>query len=66
MPGPAGTSFPGRSRRRASRLTIAAEAAKAAYRGDAPYLLKKAGTDLAEIRSSAHCRRDRKRRQGDP
>jgi glucokinase len=37
----------------ASRLTIAAEAAKAAHRGDAPYLLKKTGTDLAEIRSGA-------------
>ncbi len=37
----------------ASRLTIAAEAAKAAYRGDAPYLLKKTGTDLSAIRSSA-------------
>lgn len=36
-----------------SRLTIAAEAAKAAHRGDAPYLLKRAGTDLAEIRSGA-------------
>ena len=35
-----------------SRLAIAAEAAKAAYRGDAPYLYKKVGTDLAEIRSS--------------
>ncbi len=35
----------------ASRMTIAAEAAKAAYRGDAPYLLKHAGTDLSEIRS---------------
>ena len=30
-----------------------AEAAKAAYRGDAPYLAKKVGTDLADIRSSA-------------
>ena len=29
------------------------EAAKAAYRGDAPYLAKKVGTDLADIRSSA-------------
>lgn len=36
-----------------SRLTIAAEAAKAAQRGDAPYLYKKTGTDLAEIRSGA-------------
>ena len=36
-----------------SRLTIAAEAAKAAHRGDAPHLYKKAGTDLANIRSGA-------------
>lgn len=35
----------------ASRLAIAAEAAKAAYRGEAPELLKLAGTDLADIRS---------------
>jgi glucokinase len=35
----------------ASRLTIAAEAAKAAFRGDAPNLLAAAGTDLSEIRS---------------
>ncbi len=37
----------------ASRLSIAAEACKVAYRGDAPFLFKKAGTDLAEIRSGA-------------
>jgi len=35
----------------ASRLTVAAEAAKAAYRGDAPYLLNNGGTDLSDIRS---------------
>jgi glucokinase len=35
----------------ASRLAIAAEAAKAAYRGEAPHLMKIAGTNLAEIRS---------------
>lgn len=35
----------------ASRLTVAAEAAKAAYRGEAPYLMANAGTDLADIRS---------------
>jgi glucokinase len=35
----------------ASRLAIAAEAAKAAYRGQAPHLLKLAGTDIAKIRS---------------
>lgn len=35
----------------ASRLRIAAEAAQAVYRGQAPNLMKKAGTDLSEIRS---------------
>src|SRR4029079_4737285 len=35
----------------ASRLAIAAEAAKAAFRGEAPELLRLAGTDLADIRS---------------
>ena len=37
----------------ASRLAIAAEAARAAFRGDAPELLKIAGTDLSNIRSGA-------------
>ena len=37
----------------ASRLAISAEAASAAFRGDAPELLKRAGTDLADIRSRA-------------
>ena len=37
----------------ASRLAIAAEAAKAAQRGDAPHLYENTGTDLAEIRSGA-------------
>jgi glucokinase len=36
----------------ASRLAISAEVAKAAYRGEAPTVLKEAGTDLADIRSS--------------
>ncbi len=36
----------------ASRLAISAAAAAAAYRGEAPYLLKEAGTDLSNIRSS--------------
>ncbi len=36
----------------ASRLAIASAAAAAAQRGAAPWLLKNAGTDLAEIRSS--------------
>ena len=35
----------------ASRLAISAEVAMAAYRGEAPWLLKTAGTDLKEIRS---------------
>jgi glucokinase len=35
----------------ASRLTVAAEAVKAAYRGEAPYLLANGGTDLSDIRS---------------
>lgn len=35
----------------ASRLTVAAEAAKAAYRGEAPYLMAHGGTDLSDIRS---------------
>lgn len=37
----------------ASRLSISAAAAAAAYRGEAPYLLEHVGMDLAEIRSSA-------------
>jgi glucokinase len=37
----------------ASRLAIAAEAAQAAYRGQAPHLLQTAGTDIANIRSGA-------------
>lgn len=48
-----GYKLPGTVEAEASRLTIAAEAAKAAFRGDAPYLAKKVGTDLADIRSSA-------------
>lgn len=35
----------------ASRLALSAEIAKAAYRGQAPHLLRLAGTDLANIRS---------------
>ncbi len=34
-----------------SRLAIAAQCARAAYRGDAPHLLQAAGTDIANIRS---------------
>ena len=37
----------------ASRLAIAAEAAKAVYRGKAPHLAQIAGTDLANIKSGA-------------
>lgn len=37
----------------ASRLAIASDAAGAAFRGQAPYLLKNAGTDLSDIRSGA-------------
>ncbi|MBI1347561.1 ROK family protein [bacterium] len=37
----------------ASRLAISAEIAKAAYRGQAPHLLRVAGTDLANIRSGS-------------
>jgi glucokinase len=37
----------------ASRLSIASDAAQAAYRGQAPHLLKNSGTDLSEIRSGA-------------
>lgn len=47
-----GYELPGTLEAESSRLTIAAEAAKAAFRGDAPNLLKLAGTDLADIRSS--------------
>jgi glucokinase len=37
----------------ASRLAIAAAAATAAHRGDAPYLRSNTGTDMADIRSGA-------------
>ncbi|MDB4477072.1 ROK family protein [Rhodopirellula sp.] len=48
-----GYKLPGTVEAEGSRLTIAAEAAKAAHRGDAPYLAKTVGTDIAEIRSGA-------------
>ncbi len=48
-----GHDLPGTLEAEASRLTIAAEAAKAALRGDAPWLRKEVGTDLADIRSGA-------------
>ncbi|QDT15160.1 ROK family protein [Alienimonas californiensis] len=37
----------------ASKLTIAGQAALAAYRGQAPHLMKNTGTDLTDIRSGA-------------
>jgi glucokinase len=37
----------------ASRLAISSAAATAAYRGQAPHLLERCGTDMAEIRSGA-------------
>lgn len=37
----------------ASRLAIAAQAARTAYRGDAPHLLENCGVDLSKIRSGA-------------
>ncbi len=37
----------------ASRLSIAAECSKLAYRGEAPELLRVAGTDIANIRSKS-------------
>ena len=48
-----GYELPGTLEAEASRLSIAAEAAKAAFRGDAPALLEEAGTDLSNIRSGA-------------
>jgi len=46
-----GFAMPGTLEAEASRLTVAAEAVKAAYRGEAPYLMANGGTDLADIRS---------------
>ncbi len=48
-----GGAIPGTLETEASRLAIAAEAAKLAYRGEAPALMKDAGTDLASIRSGS-------------
>ncbi|MCC9599576.1 ROK family protein [Stieleria sp. JC731] len=48
-----GYELPGTLEAEASRLSIAAEASKAAYRGDAPSLADAVGTDLADIRSGA-------------
>ena len=46
-----GTKMTGTLESEASRLAIAAQCAKLAYRNEAPALLAKAGTDLAAIRS---------------
>ncbi|MDB4338614.1 ROK family protein [bacterium] len=48
-----GRQFAGTVEAQASRLAIASQACKSAYRGDAPFLNQKYGTDLAEIRSGA-------------
>jgi glucokinase len=48
----AGAGPPGTLEGMASRLAIAAEAAKAVFRGQAPKLKELAGTDLSDIRSS--------------
>lgn len=48
-----GAGNPGSLESVASRLTIAGLAAQAAYRGQAPSLLKDAGTDISQIRSGA-------------
>lgn len=46
-----GVEMTGTLESEASRLAIAAECAKLAYRGEAPNLLRAAGTDIAQIRS---------------
>jgi glucokinase len=46
-----GVDMTGTLESEASRLAIAAECAKLAYRGEAPNLLKLAGTDISQIRS---------------
>ena len=46
-----GTDMTGTLESEASRLAIAAECAKLAYRGEAPNLLRAAGTDISQIRS---------------
>ncbi|MFK7821211.1 MAG: ROK family protein, partial [Planctomycetaceae bacterium] len=52
----AGSGPPGSLEALASRLAISGEAAKAAYRGQAPALRESAGTDLGEIRSGVLAR----------
>lgn len=46
-----GTEMTGTLESEASRLAIASECAKLAYRGEAPAMLKAAGTDISQIRS---------------
>ncbi len=46
-----GAGNPGSLEAVASRLAIAGAAAQAAYRGQAPYLMENAGTDISQIRS---------------
>ena len=46
-----GTEMTGTLESEASRLAIAAECVKLAYRGEAPNLLRAAGTDISQIRS---------------
>lgn len=48
-----GTRMTGTLESEASRLAIAANCAKLAFRGEAPVLAKTTGTDLSEIRSKA-------------
>ena len=47
------TAMSGTLESEASRLAIAAEIAKLAFRGEAPSVLKSTGTDLAKLRSKA-------------
>lgn len=47
------TAMTGTLESEASRLAIAGEIAKLAYRGEAPSVLKSTGTDLAKLRSKA-------------
>ncbi|MBX3422969.1 MAG: ROK family protein [Pirellulaceae bacterium] len=48
---PSGSNMNGTLESEASRLAIASELAKLAYRGQAPNLFKQSGTDLSSIRS---------------
>jgi glucokinase len=52
-PRPGPTGMTGTLESEASRLAIAAEIAKLAYRGEAPSVLRGPGTDLAKLRSKA-------------